>query len=152
MMKVVRLSIFIGCALLVAQAQTSPSITLERVQEAVAATEKLAQAEVEKGAVPGLAVAVVFQDRLVYAHGFGVKDTRTDEPIDADTVFQLASISKSIGSTVVASLVGDGAVSWDARLADLNPEFATYDPWVTREITIRDMYSHRSGLPEHAGD
>lgn len=67
-------------------------------------------------------------------------------------MFQLASISKSVGSTVVASLVGEGLVSWDSRLSDLDPEFAMYDPWVTREVTIRDMYSHRSGLPEHAGD
>ena len=151
-MKIVWLSILLSWTLLAAQAQGSPGVTLERVQEAVAATEKLARAEVEKGAVPGLAVAVVFQDKLVYAEGFGVRDTRTDEPVDADTVFQLASISKSVGSTVVASLVGEGLVSWDSRLSDLDPEFAMYDPWVTREVTIRDMYSHRSGLPEYAGD
>jgi CubicO group peptidase (beta-lactamase class C family) len=152
MMKIVWLSILLSWTLLVAQAQGNPSITLERVQEAVAATEKLARAEVENGAVPGLAVAVVFQDKLVYAEGFGVRDIRTDEPMDADTVFQLASISKSVGSTVVAGLVGDGVVSWDSRLSDFDAEFAMYDPWVTREVTIRDMYSHRSGLPEHAGD
>ncbi|CAA9578840.1 MAG: Beta-lactamase class C-like and penicillin binding proteins (PBPs) superfamily / DUF3471 domain [uncultured Truepera sp.] len=152
MLKPIGLSFLFLWTLLVAQAQGSPSVTLERVQDAVAATEKLAQAEVEKGAVPGLAVAVVFQDKLVYAKGFGVKDTQTDEPVDADTVFQLASISKSVGSTVVASLVGDGVVSWDSHLSDLDPTFAMYDPWVTREVTIRDMYSHRSGLPEHAGD
>jgi CubicO group peptidase (beta-lactamase class C family) len=151
-MKVVWLSTLIGCTLLVVQAQGGPDITLERVQDAVAATGKLARTEVEKGAVPGLAVAVVFQDKLIYAGGFGVKDIRTDEPVDADTVFQLASISKSVGSTVVASLVGDGIVSWDSRLSDLDPTFAMYDPWVTREVTVRDMYSHRSGLPEHAGD
>ena len=151
-MKIVWLSILLSWTLLAAQAQGSPGVTLERVQDAVAATEKLARAEVENGAVPGLAVAVVFQDKLVYAKGFGVKDTRTDEPVDADTVFQLASISKSVGSTVVANLVGNGVVSWDSRLSDLDPEFAMYDPWVTREVTIRDMYSHKSGLPEHAGD
>lgn len=151
-MKVVWLSILLSWTLLVAQAQGSPDVTLERVQDAVAAAEKLARAEVAKGAVPGLAVAVVFQDKLVYARGFGDKDTRTGGPVDADTVFQLASISKSVGSTVVASLVGEGLVSWDSRLSDLDSEFAMYDPWVTREVTIRDMYSHRSGLPEHAGD
>ena len=138
--------------LLAAHAQGSPALTLERAEEAVAATEKLAQSEVASGAVPGIAIGVVFQDKLVYARGFGVKDTRSDEPVDADTVFQLASISKSIGSTVLASLIGDGVVSWDSRLNELDPAFAMYDPWVTREVTLRDMYAHRSGLPEYAGD
>jgi CubicO group peptidase (beta-lactamase class C family) len=72
--------------------------------------------------------------------------------VDADTVFQLASLSKPIGSTVVAELVGEGKITWDSKLSVLDPTFAMFDPWVTREITIRDMYAHRSGLPEHAGD
>jgi len=64
----------------------------------------------------------------------------------------LASLSKAIGSTVVAELVGEGKISWDSRISDLDPGFAMYDPWVTREITIRDFYAHRSGLPGSAGD
>jgi CubicO group peptidase (beta-lactamase class C family) len=77
---------------------------------------------------------------------------KTKAPVDADTVFQLASVSKSVGSTVVAELVGEGKIAWDSKLSVLDPAFALFDPWVTREITIRDMYAHRSGLPEHAGD
>src|SRR4029453_7712559 len=61
-------------------------------------------------------------------------------------------VSKSVGSTVVAELVGEGKITWDSKLSVLDPTFAMFDPWVTREITIRDMYAHRSGLPEHAGD
>jgi CubicO group peptidase (beta-lactamase class C family) len=72
--------------------------------------------------------------------------------VDADTVFQLASLSKSIGSTVVAELVGERKITWDSKLSVLDPTFEMFDPWVTREITIRDMYAHRSGLPAHAGD
>ena len=102
--------------------------------------------------MPGIAIAVVFQDKAVYAKGFGIRDVNTKQPIDADTVFQLASVSKSIGSTVVAELVGEGKITWDSKLSALDPAFAMFDPWVTREITIRDMYAHRSGLPEHAGD
>ena len=88
----------------------------------------------------------------MYAAGLGVRDVNTQEAVDADTVFQLASLSKPIGSTVVAELVGEGELSWDSKISDLDPDFEMYDPWVTREITIRDFYSHRSGLPEHAGD
>jgi CubicO group peptidase (beta-lactamase class C family) len=126
--------------------------TLEQVNQAVRETQKLCENQIEKGAVPGLAIAVVFQDQVVYAAGFGVRDVNTQEPVNADTVFLLASLSKPVGSTVVAELVGEGKISWDSRISDLDPDFEMYDPWVTREITIRDFYAHRSGLPDHAGD
>jgi CubicO group peptidase (beta-lactamase class C family) len=127
-------------------------VTLDQVNQAVRETQRLCEEQIEKDAVPGLAIAVVFQDQVVYAAGFGVRDVNAREPVNADTVFQLASLSKAIGSTVVAELVGEGKISWDSRISDLNPDFAMYDPWVTHEITIRDFYAHRSGLPANAGD
>jgi CubicO group peptidase (beta-lactamase class C family) len=127
-------------------------VTLEQVKQAVEEMQKLADNEIEKGTVPGLSVAVVFQDQVICAQGFGLRNVQRPEPVDADTVFQLASLSKPIGSTLVAELVGEGKISWDSKISDLDPAFAMYDPWVTREITIRDFYSHRSGLPEHTGD
>jgi len=133
-------------------AQEKSHVTSQQVTHAIQELEKLAQRQIRENALPGLAVAVVFQDKTVYAKGFGVRDTNTKELIDADTVFQLASLSKSIGSTVVAGLVGEGKITWDSKLSVLDPAFEMFDPWVTREITIRDMYAHRSGLPEHAGD
>ncbi len=77
---------------------------------------------------------------------------KAKEPVDGDTVFQLASVSKPIGATVVAELVGEQKITWDSKLSVLDPLFEMFDPWVTREITIRDMYAHRSGLPQHTGD
>jgi CubicO group peptidase (beta-lactamase class C family) len=133
-------------------AQEKSHVTSEQVTHAVQELEKLAQKQIQENALPGLAVAVVFQDKAVYAKGFGVRDTSAKVPVNADTVFQLASLSKPIGSTVVAELVGEGKITWDSKLSALDPSFAMFDPWVTREITIRDMYAHRSGLPEHAGD
>jgi CubicO group peptidase (beta-lactamase class C family) len=130
----------------------SGQITREQVKHAVAEVQKLCQTEIDNNTVPGIAIAVVFQDQVVCAAGFGVRDVDTREPVNADTVFQLASLSKPIGSTVVSALIGGGKISWDSRISDLDPDFAMYDPWVTREITIRDFYSHRSGLPPHAGD
>src|SRR6266480_2224890 len=127
-------------------------VASEQVNRAVQELEKLAQKKIQENAVPGLAIAVVFQDKVVYAKGFGVRDVNTKAPVDADTVFQLASVSKPIGSTVVAELVGEGKISWDSKLTALDPTFEMFDSWVTREITIRDMYAHRSGLPAHAGD
>jgi CubicO group peptidase (beta-lactamase class C family) len=133
-------------------AQEKSHVTSEQVTEGIQELEKLAHKQIQENVVPGLAIAVVFQDKTVYAKGFGVRDVNTKTPIDADTVFQLASVSKSIGSTVVAELVGEGKITWDSKLSVLDPAFEMFDPWVTREITIRDMYAHRSGLPEHAGD
>src|SRR6266496_2079919 len=127
-------------------------VSSEQVTHAIQEIEKVAQKQIQENALPGLAIAVVFQDKTVYAKGFGVRDTNTKVPVDADTVFQLASLSKSIGSTVVAELVGEGKITWDSKLSVLDPAFEMFDPWVTREITIRDMYAHRSGLPAHAGD
>ncbi|MFO1104433.1 MAG: serine hydrolase [Methylocystis sp.] len=106
----------------------------------------------KKTGVPGLSVAVVTQDRAPYLKGFGLRRADSADQVDPDTVFQLASLSKPLSATVVAGLVGDGAVSWDHPIARSLPDFAMSDPWVTREITLRDMFCHRSGLPDHAGD
>jgi CubicO group peptidase (beta-lactamase class C family) len=135
-----------------ASAQPNDHVGSEQVDKAIQELEKLAQKKIQENAVPGLAIAVVFQDKVVYAKGFGVRDVNKKATVDADTVFQLASVSKPIGSTVVAALVGEGKITWDSKLSALDPTFAMFDPWVTREITIRDMYAQRSGLPEHAGD
>src|SRR5438552_17653440 len=133
-------------------AQEKSHVTSDQVTHAIQELEKLAQTQIQEHGLPGVAIAVVFQDKVVYAKGFGVRDVNTTTPVDADTVFQLASLSKPIGSTVVGALVGEGKITWDSKLSVLDPTFAMFDPWVTHEITIRDMYAHRSGLPEHAGD
>jgi len=130
-------------------AEERPHVTAEQVATAVAELDALAA---KQNAVPGFAVAVVFQDKAVYAKGFGVRDVNGKAPVNADTVFQLASVSKPIGATVVAAFVGDGKITWDSRLNELDPTFVMFDPWATHEVTIRDMYAHRSGLPDHAGD
>jgi len=127
-------------------------VTDEQVAKAVAVLEAMAQKEIDNKEVVGIAVAVVHKNKLVYSKGFGARDVGKPDAIDADTVFQLASISKSVASTVVAELIGEGKISWDSKISDLDPDFQMYDPWVTRQITIRDFFSHRSGLPEHAGD
>jgi len=102
--------------------------------------------------VPGASYAVVHDDRVIESGGFGVRELGTDDAVDADTVFQLASVSKPLGSTVVARLVGEGVIDWDDPIVEYAPEFALSDPWVTQHVTFADLYSHRSGLPEHIGD
>lgn len=97
--------------------------------------------------VPGVAVAVVHDGRVVVTKGYGLRETGTDDVVDAETVFQVASLSKPISSTVVAGVVGRGDVAWDQPVFELLPEFELGDDFVTDNVTIADLYSHRSGLP-----
>ena len=106
----------------------------------------------EKGAVPGLAIAVVHDDEVVYLGGFGLREMGKAETVGPDTVFQIASMSKPVSSTVVAKLVSEKLVRWDSRMVELNPRFALHDPYPTAEVTLRDLFSHRSGLPGTSGD
>jgi CubicO group peptidase (beta-lactamase class C family) len=106
----------------------------------------------KRSGVPGMAVAVVHDGKIAYTKGFGVKDTRTGATVDTDTVFQLASLSKPVGAVVVAHEVTEGVVGWDTPVSAKLPWFALSDPYVTRTVTVADLYSHRSGLPDHAGD
>lgn len=123
-----------------------------RVAAAIDQVDGLAQGIFDKSALPGMAVAVVHDGRTVFTKGYGVRKIGASETVDADTVFQLASLSKPLGATVVAKEVGAGTVTWDTPVANNLPDFTLADPYVTANVTIADLYSHRSGLPNHAGD
>lgn len=127
-------------------------VAKERVAAAVGALPGYIKTVMDASGVPGLSVAVVYQGETVFAEGYGVRSLDTGRPVDRDTVFQLASVSKSVGATVVAREVGAGTVTWDTPVVANLPDFALADPWVTQHVTIADMYTHRSGLYEHAGD
>jgi CubicO group peptidase (beta-lactamase class C family) len=133
-------------------ASSAVPITSARIRKAVGSLDGLAKKLMSRTGIPGLAIAVVHQDKVVYAKGFGVRKVGSPEKIDTDTVFQLASLSKSVASTVVAGLVGQGLVAWDDPISKYLPDFRLADPYVTDNVTIADMFSHRSGLPDHAGD
>lgn len=123
-----------------------------QIAKAVAGIDQIVHRAMDQTGVPGAAVAVVHGDAVVYAQGFGVRDLGTGEPVDADTVFQLASVSKPLGATVIARAVHQGTVAWDDPIVKHLPGFALSDPYVTQHLTIEDLYAHRSGLPDHAGD
>lgn len=126
------------------------------VADAVGKLDGIADELMRKSGIPGLAVAVVHGGKTVYAKGFGVKDNRAGDAaankVGPDTVFQLASVSKSLSATVVAHQVGVNAIGWDTPVVGKLPWFALSDPAVTRMVTVGDLFSHRSGLPDHAGD
>jgi CubicO group peptidase (beta-lactamase class C family) len=127
-------------------------ITPERLQEAIAKLDELAEATVKGNGTPGLAIVVVHRDQVIHTKCLGVREVGKPELIDAETVFQVASMSKPITSTVLAALVGEKQIGWDDRVSDHDPTFVMYTPYVTRELRLRDLLCHRSGLPDHAGD
>lgn len=122
------------------------------VDNAIGKLDGLVDDLMKKSGIPGMAVAVVHGGKTMYAKGFGVKDVRTGDKVDSDTVFQLASLSKPLSSTVVAHQVGVNAIGWDTPLVAKLPWFALSDPAVTKMVSVGDMFAHRSGLPDHAGD
>jgi len=127
-------------------------VTSQRAALAVERLPELAETILQQSGVPGMAVAVVYDDAVTFSGGFGVREIGKDAAVDADTVFQLASVSKPLAATVVSSVVGDGAVAWESRLADIAPGFALHDAWTTQNVSVADLFAHRSGLHDHAGD
>jgi CubicO group peptidase (beta-lactamase class C family) len=123
-----------------------------QIDKAISKLDALAKALMKRSGIPGMAIAVVKNGKTVYAKGFGVRKVGEDKPVDADTVFQIASLSKSLAATVVAHQVGTGVVKWNTPLTDQLAWFALDDAWVSKHVTIGDMFAHRSGLPDHAGD
>lgn len=124
----------------------------ERIMAALSTLDDLGQDVLTRTGIPGLAIAVVHDGRTVYARGFGKRAVDGSESVDADTVFLLASLSKPVGATVVATQVGAGRVHWDSPVREFLPSFDLGDPWISDHVTIGDLYAHRSGLPDHAGD
>jgi CubicO group peptidase (beta-lactamase class C family) len=113
----------------------------------------MAQGLADAHAVPGLSVAIVHRDELVHLAGYGLRHIDDAQArVGGDTVFQLASLSKPLAATVVAALVGDEKVSWDTRVADLDAGVRLHEEYPTAEVTIRDLFAHRSGLSGNAGN
>lgn len=114
--------------------------------------EAMAQQMVAGGRIPGLAVAIVQNGRVLSARGYGVTDARGGQPVDAHTVFRLASLSKSFAGTMTGILVNDGLLRWDSRLVDYLPNFRLSQPTAAQQVTITDLLSHRVGLTHNAYD
>jgi CubicO group peptidase (beta-lactamase class C family) len=96
--------------------------------------------------VPGVAIAIVVNDSVVLAKGYGVRELGKPDPVDAHTLFAIGSNTKLFTATAIGMMVDAGRMAWDEHATTYLPGFQLYDPWVTREITIRDLLSHRSGL------
>jgi CubicO group peptidase (beta-lactamase class C family) len=102
--------------------------------------------------IPGFSVAIVKDGRTVLERGYGVRDIRGSEPVDENTLYAIASNSKAFTAAALAQQVDAGTLNWDDRVIDHLPWFRLYDDYVTQEVRVSDLLSHRSGLGTYSGD
>lgn len=101
---------------------------------------------------PGMAIAVVKDDKVAFAKGYGTRELGKDAPVDQNTLFAIASNSKAFTTASLAILVDEKKLAWDDKVSKYLPHFQLYDPWVTSELTVRDLVTHRVGLDTFSGD
>ena len=123
-----------------------------RVQELIPDIEAYITSGMKGFDIPGLAIGIVANNRLIYAKGFGVRSKSNGQPVDTRTVFQIGSTTKAFLTATMAIMVDRGKLRWDDRVVDLYPEFRLKDPWVTREFRVFDLPAQRSGLPPLVND
>ena len=126
-----------------------------RIERLVGSLEQLqvplAQVREHLG-LPGLSVAVVKDGRVAHAKGYGVRRVGEAAAVDADTLFGIASNTKAMTCAAISMLADEGRLDWDDPVTKHLPDFQMYDPWVTREVTLRDLVTHRAGLGLGQGD
>ena len=126
--------------------------TLSFAQITAPEVDKLVNRTLTAFNVPGIAVAIVKDGKVVLAEGYGVKSIASKEKVDANTLFGIASNSKAFTSAAIGMLVDEGKIKWDDKVVKYLPNFKMYNDYVTQEFTIRDLLTHRSGLGLGAGD
>ena len=96
--------------------------------------------------VPGLAISIVKDGKVIFSNGYGVRELGTDRAVTDETLFAMASTTKAVTATAMAMLVDEGKVAWSDRVIDHLPEFRLKDPYVTRELRVKDLFTHNAGL------
>jgi CubicO group peptidase (beta-lactamase class C family) len=119
----------------------------------LAEIDAYAQKVREDWKIPGLAIAIVKDDKVIFQKGYGVRDINKPDRVDENTLYAVASNSKAFTTAALAILIDEKKIGgWDDKVSKYLPEFQMYDPYVTNELTIRDLVSHRSGLDTFSGD
>ncbi len=114
--------------------------------------DKVAEQSMQVFDVPGIAVAVVKDDRVIHMKGYGVSSIITGKRTDENTLFAIASNSKAFTAAALGILVDEGKISWETKVIDVIPEFRLYNAYVTEDFNIKDLLTHRSGMGLGAGD
>lgn len=140
MKKLLPIALVLSCLSVFAQPLTSKAI------------DELTERSMKAFDVPGIAVAVIKDGKVIHSKGYGVRSLNTREKVDENTLFGIASNSKAFTAATLGILVDEGKIKWDDKVRDYIPEFKLYSPFVTEEFTIRDLLTHRSGMGLGAGD
>jgi CubicO group peptidase (beta-lactamase class C family) len=146
-MKYLNLPKFIAAVVLISATLTSQAQELTSTQ-----IDSVVNKTLSTFNVPGIAVGIVKDGKLIHAKGYGIRSIKTNAKVDENTLFGIASNSKAFTTAALGILVDQGKVTWDTKVTDVIPEFKLYDTYVTQEFTIRDLITHRSGLGLGAGD
>jgi CubicO group peptidase (beta-lactamase class C family) len=120
--------------------------------DAVADLDAFIGRTLKEYAVPGAAVAVVRDGKVALVKGYGVRNVTKQGAVDENTIFQLASVTKTLTATAAATVVDEGKLDWDKPIFNYLPEFVGYDPYMTRWLTERDLLAMRTGWPAFTGD
>jgi len=139
-----------------AQGGATFPFTLERkanpaatAQEALKDFEEVVTDAMKKFDVPGMAIAIVKYNDVVYSKGFGYRDVEKQLPVTPDTLFAIGSSTKAFTTFVLGTLVDEGKIEWDKPVRNYIPWFKLYDTGASERMTPRDLVTHRSGLPRH---
>lgn len=127
-------------------------VSAQDLQSKLAEIEAYAEKTRAEWNIPGMTIGIVKDDKVVFAKGFGVRELGKPEKVDGNTLFAIGSCTKAYTTAAIAMLVDEGKLKWDDKVTQYVPEFQMYDPYVTREMMIRDIVSHRSGLETFSGD
>ena len=142
----------LACALTLAAAAAEPGRSPSRLARHLPALERQAGELHARARIPAMAMAIVENGEVVSLKAWGVVDSKTLEPATVDTAFRVASLSKAFAGTLTALLVREGAMSWDAPITQQLPTFRLRDMQGARRLTVRDLLSHRVGLPYNTFD
>ena len=136
-------------------AQAKPAKNKEDVKQTEAGPAGFADLDayverlMKEWSVPGAAVSIVKDGKVIWSKGYGLREMKNNLPVTEQTLFPIASITKSFTATALASLVSDHKLSWDKPVRDYLPDFRLYDEILTANVTARDLLSHRTGIPSH---
>jgi CubicO group peptidase (beta-lactamase class C family) len=138
------IALFIGLVATAAQGKDAAD-----PRKAIAAVDDDVRRAMQEEHVPGVAVGMIADGKVIMAKGYGIREVGKPALVDADTIFDIGSMTKSFTATAVAAMVDDGKLKWDEPAIHYLPWFRMYDPIATQLVTPRDMLSHRSGLTRH---
>lgn len=121
----------------------------QRAKDTLQGIDEVVEQALKEYEIPGLALGIVVDGQVIYSKGYGYRDLEKKKAVSPDTIFCIGSCTKAFTSFLAGVLVDEGVLSWDENILDILPDFRLYDTYATQHMTIRDLLTHRSGMPRH---